>query len=145
MPQSDRVRSKKERKILREALKKEGIVAKVSKSGVAYDILVNNDMQKPELPPIGATFHQNQGLKKERTNESISDCCPRETLLIRERAVLQIQRVQFAKMRIRREEVEVPRKAEVERQIEEKQQQAKRRREEKEKMQRERLKRRNLK
>lgn len=74
MPRSDRVRSKKERKILREALKKEGIVAKVSKCGVAYDILVNNDMQKPKLPPIGITFHQNQGLKKEHTNESISDC-----------------------------------------------------------------------
>lgn len=83
MPRSDRVRSKKERKILREALKKEGIVAKVSKCGVAYDILVNNDMQKPKLPPIGITFHQNQGLKKEHTNESISDCCPRETLLKR--------------------------------------------------------------
>ncbi|XP_065935501.1 calponin homology domain-containing protein DDB_G0272472-like isoform X2 [Magallana gigas] len=113
MPRSDRVRSKKERKILREALKKEGIVAKVSKCGVAYDILVNNDMQKPKLPPIG------------------------------ERAVLQIQRVQFSKMR--REEAEVFKKAEVERQIEEKQQQAKRRREETEKMQKERLKRRNLK
>lgn len=75
MPRSDRVRSKKERKILREALKKEGIVAKVSKCGVAYDILVNNDMQKPKLPPIGITFHQNRGLKKEHTNESISDCC----------------------------------------------------------------------
>lgn len=83
MPRSDRVRSKKERKILREALKKEGIVAKVSKCGVAYDILVNNDMQKPKLPPIGITFHQNQGLKKEHTNESISDCCPKETLLKR--------------------------------------------------------------
>lgn len=83
MPRSDRVRSKKERKILREALKKECIVAKVSKCGVAYDILVNNDMQKPKLPPIGITFYQNQGLKKEHTNESISDCCPRETLLKR--------------------------------------------------------------
>lgn len=83
MPRSDRVRSKKERKILREALKKEGIVAKVSKCGVAYDILVNNDMQKPKLLPIGIKFYQNQGLKKEHTNESISDCCPRETLLKR--------------------------------------------------------------
>lgn len=83
LPRSDRVRSKKERKILWEALKKEGIVAKVSKCGVAYDILVNNDMQKPKLPPIGITFYQNQGLKKEHTNESISDCCPRETLLKR--------------------------------------------------------------
>lgn len=83
MPRSDRVRSKKERKILREALKKEGIVARVSKCGVAYDILVNNGMQKPKLPPIGITFYQNQGLKKEHTNESISDCCPRETLLKR--------------------------------------------------------------
>lgn len=74
MPRSDRVRSKKERKILKEALKKQGILAKVSKCGVAYDILVNNGIQKPKLPPIGIRFHQNQGLKKERSNESISAC-----------------------------------------------------------------------
>lgn len=41
---SDCVWSKKERKILREVLKKEGIVVKVLKCGVVYDIFVNNGM-----------------------------------------------------------------------------------------------------
>lgn len=87
VPRSDRVRSKKERKFLKEALKKQGIIAKVSKCGIAYNILVNNDIQKPKLPPIGTRFHQNQGLKKERSNDSISACCSKEALFKRKRSL----------------------------------------------------------
>lgn len=47
-----RIRNKKERKMLKRTLKKQGICAKVTKGGVAFDVPVANDFRKPKLPPI---------------------------------------------------------------------------------------------
>ncbi|XP_061196540.1 uncharacterized protein LOC133204807 [Saccostrea echinata] len=59
-PPVDRVRNKKERKMLKKILKMQGIKAKVSKSGVAFDIPVSNDFRRPKLPPtrIGISTKQ---------------------------------------------------------------------------------------
>lgn len=60
IPENIRIRTKKERKMLKKALKKQGITAKVTKSGVAFEIPISGDFRKP----MG---------KKEHTHSSASD------------------------------------------------------------------------
>lgn len=68
IPENIRIRTKKERKMLKKALKKQGITAKVTKSGVAFEIPISGDFRRAKLPPIGKPMG-----KKEHTHSSASD------------------------------------------------------------------------
>lgn len=54
--------------MLKKALKKQGITAKVTKSGVTFEIPLSVDFRRVKLPPIGKPMG-----KKEHTNSSTTD------------------------------------------------------------------------
>lgn len=68
IPENIRIRTKKERKMLKKALKKQGITAKVTKSGIAFEIPISGDFRIAKLPPIGKSVG-----KREHTHSSTTD------------------------------------------------------------------------
>lgn len=54
--------------MLKKALKKQGITAKVTKSGVAFEIPISGDFRRTKLPPIGKPMGE-----KEHTHSSATD------------------------------------------------------------------------
>nr|XP_019926741.2 uncharacterized protein LOC109619917 [Crassostrea gigas] len=137
IPENIRIRTKKERKMLKKALKKQGITAKVTKSGVAFEIPVSCDFRTTKLPPIGKPMEKKEHL----THSSATDVI--ETEIKREKAALQFERVRSA--RSRRENAEQLKKAAVERSIQSKQEEAALRRADREKDLIDKLHRRSLK
>lgn len=69
IPENIRIRTKKERKMLKKALKKQGITAKVTKSGVAFEIPISGDFRRTKLPPIGKPMEKKEHL----THSSATD------------------------------------------------------------------------
>ncbi|XP_052690938.1 uncharacterized protein LOC128168810 [Crassostrea angulata] len=137
IPENIRIRTKKERKMLKKALKKQGITAKVTKSGIAFEIPISGDFRRAKLPPIGKSMG-----KREHTHSSATDVM--DTEIKREKAALQLERVRSA--RSRREHAEQLRKAAVERSIQStKQEEAALRRADREKELMDKLHRRSLK
>eukprot|EP00105_Crassostrea_gigas_P042593 XP_019926741.1 PREDICTED: uncharacterized protein LOC109619917 [Crassostrea gigas] len=137
IPENIRIRTKKERKMLKKALKKQGITAKVTKSGVAFEIPISGDFRRTKLPPIGKPMEKKEHL----THSSATDMI--ETEIKREKAALQLERVRSA--RSRRENAEQLKKAAVERSIQSKQEEAALRRADREKFLMDKLHRRTLK
>nr|XP_034333119.1 uncharacterized protein LOC105348906 isoform X3 [Crassostrea gigas] len=137
IPENIRIRTKKERKMLKKALKKQGITAKVTKSGVAFDIPISGDFRRTKLPPINKPIGKN-----EHAHRSATDVI--DTEIKREKAALQLERVRSA--RSQREHAEQLRKAAVERSIQStKQEEAALRRADREKELMDKLHRRSLK
>ncbi|XP_034333119.2 uncharacterized protein [Magallana gigas] len=137
IPENIRIRTKKERQMLKKALKKQGITAKVTKSGIAFEIPISGDFRRAKLPPIGKSMG-----KREHTHNSATDVI--DTEIKREKAALQLERVRSA--RSRREHAEQLRKAAVERSIQStKQEEAALRRADREKELMDKLHRRSLK
>lgn len=68
IPENIRIRTEKERKMLKKALKKQGITAKVTKSGIAFEIPISGDFRRAKLPPIGKSMG-----KREHTHSSATD------------------------------------------------------------------------
>ncbi|XP_019926741.3 uncharacterized protein [Magallana gigas] len=139
IPENIRIRTKTERKMLKKALKKQGITAKVTKSGVAFEIPVSCDFRTTKLPPIGKPMEKKEHL----THSSATDMIAAE--IKREKAALQLERVRSA--RSRRENAEQLRKTAVERStsIQSKQEEAALRRADREKDLMDKLHRRSLK
>lgn len=54
--------------MLKKALKKQGITAKVTKSGIAFEIPISGDFRRAKLPPIGKSMG-----KREHTHSSATD------------------------------------------------------------------------
>lgn len=78
IPENIRIRTKKERKMLKKALKNQGIRAKVTKSGVSFEIPISGDFRGAKLPPIGVHSGKLLG-NKEYIHCSASDVVLLET------------------------------------------------------------------
>lgn len=74
IPENIRIRTKKERKMLKKALKKQGIRANVTKSGVTFVIPISDDFCEAncKLPPISINSGKLLG-NKEHIHCSTSD------------------------------------------------------------------------
>nr|XP_034333118.1 uncharacterized protein LOC105348906 isoform X2 [Crassostrea gigas] len=143
IPENIRIRTKKERKMLKKALKNQGIRAKVTKSGVSFEIPISGDFRGAKLSPIGVHSGKLLG-NKEYIHCSASDVVLLDTEIKREKAAQQLERVRSA--RSRRENAEQLRKAAVERSIQStKQEEAALRRADREKELMDKLHRRSLK
>eukprot|EP00105_Crassostrea_gigas_P033429 XP_011456812.1 PREDICTED: uncharacterized protein LOC105348906 [Crassostrea gigas] len=142
IPENIRIRTKKERKMLKKALKNQGIRAKVTKSGVSFEIPISGDFRGAKLLPIGVHSGKLLG-NKAHIHCSASDVVLLDTEIKREKAAQQLERVRSA--RSRRENAEQLRKAAVERSIQSRQEEAALRRADREKELMDKLHRRSLK
>ncbi|XP_062590816.1 uncharacterized protein LOC134252368 [Saccostrea cucullata] len=98
LPPVDRVRNKKEREKLKKILKMQGIKAKVSKRGVAFDVAFSKDFRESKLPPIGIIGPKQSSHYKLSSPDVICND------LGREKAILQGIEEKQEKARLRREE-----------------------------------------
>lgn len=64
IPENIRIRTKKKRKMLKKALKKQGISANVTKSGVSFEIPISDDFRGVKLRPIGINIGKLVGSKE---------------------------------------------------------------------------------
>uniref|UniRef100_A0A8W8JHV3 Uncharacterized protein n=1 Tax=Magallana gigas TaxID=29159 RepID=A0A8W8JHV3_MAGGI len=128
--------------MLKKALKNQGIRAKVTKSGVSFEIPISGDFRGAKLSPIGVHSGKLLG-NKEYIHCSASDVVLLDTEIKREKAAQQLERVRSA--RSRRENAEQLRKAAVERSIQSRQEEAALRRADREKELMDKLHRRSLK